>query len=267
MKSETVNIAFCFDENVLLRSGVAITSLLYNSKECRYNICCVVNKGFSEFGRQMLRSMVEKRDPTSTIIFIEANSDFDRSFVWKSTAVYYRLMLPCLLPDLDEIIYADTDVVFCDNLAGINRINLGSDLIGGVKDIINVSSVWRRQKGDFFRKLTPGKYLNSGFLLMNLKELRDRNLYAEWVKLSEDYCGEYPDQDILNYTCEGRKTLLPLKYNFIPQMYMKALREEVYSSEEYAEAFSAPVMIHYAGAAKRLSEEEPFLYYAKAAGI
>jgi lipopolysaccharide biosynthesis glycosyltransferase len=267
-RKESVNIAFCFDENVLPQARVAITSLLYNSGTCRCNIFCVVSERFPESDRDALRIMVEKQDPASTITFIKANKDFDRSFIWKSIAVYYRLMLPRLLPKLDRIIYADVDIIFCDSLAEINRIDLGSNLIAGVKDIINLDFMWPRRDRDrlLFDKLTRGEYLNSGFLLMNLKELRSRNLYVEWVKTAGSDYLKYPDQDILNYTCEGKKLLIPLKYNFIPQVYPELFRANLHSPEEYREAILHPVVLHYSDMTKKLLKEDLFLQYARMAG-
>jgi lipopolysaccharide biosynthesis glycosyltransferase len=174
-------------------------------------------------------------------------------------------MLPRLLPDLDRIIYADVDVVFCDNLAEINRIDLGTALIAGVKDVINLDFMWpRRERDKFpFGELTRGEYLNSGFLLMNLKELRRRDMYAEWVKISERGRLKYPDQDILNYTCRGRILFLPPKYNFIPQICPEVMRANLHSPEEYREAIDRPVMIHYADMSERLLKEDIFPRYTK----
>jgi lipopolysaccharide biosynthesis glycosyltransferase len=132
-------------------------------------------------------------------------------------------------------------------------MDFGSNLVAGVKDILNVSSIWKKEKGDFFRRrLIRGEYINSGFLIMNLKELRKQDVYEQWMALSRSDTHPYPDQNILNYTCEGRKLLLPLKYNFVPQVYARSLLENVYSLDEYNEAVSRPVMVHYAGQAKAL---------------
>jgi lipopolysaccharide biosynthesis glycosyltransferase len=152
-------------------------------------------------------------------------------------------------------------------MAEINKIDMGFSLIAGVKDIINLDFLWPQQDQNkhFFDKLTHGEYLNSGFLLMNLKKIRSENLYAEWVKMSRRSYLKYPDQDILNYTCEGKKFFLPQKYNFIPLKYSKILRTDLYSSEEHMDAILHPVMIHYAGMTKKLLKEKFFHQYARMA--
>jgi lipopolysaccharide biosynthesis glycosyltransferase len=253
VNTEFVNIAFCFDERVVEQVKLSIGSLLRNAGSVCYNIYCVVDKSCRQSLKDELWNAVKKQNRCSSITFLEANSDFDQSLGWKTPAIYYRLMLPHLLPDLDKIIYADVDTIFHDSLVEVNRIDLGSYFLGGVKDIINVSSIWNREKSDFFKKLTKGEYINSGFLIMNLEELRAQNLYEKWLTMSrKNIVHQYPDQNILNYTCKERKIFLPLKYNFIPQIYARALLENVYSLKEYNEAIAQPVMIHYAGQAKQL---------------
>ena len=231
----------------------SLMSLLNNTGGCCYNIYYVVNKSFPQSLKDELKNIVKKQDGRSFITFLETNSDFDCSSRWKTPAIYYRLMLPHLLHDLDKIIYADVNTIFHDNLMEIDQIDLGGAFIAGVKDIINVSSIWNlEEKEGHFRNLTKGEYINPGFLIMNLKELRAQNLYEKWLSMSMKTTYKYPDQDILNHTCEGRKLFLPLKYNLIPQVYTKALLENIYPLEEYNEAISQPVMIHYAGQAKQL---------------
>jgi lipopolysaccharide biosynthesis glycosyltransferase len=257
-----INVAFCFDENVAKQTRLSITSLLCNAGCCSYDIYCVVPKNFQQSSKSELENIAKKYDNSSSITFLKADTDFDQSFIWKAPAIYYRLMLPHLLPHLDKIIYADIDTMFCDNLKSADQIDLCSNLIAGVKDILNTSYMWEKEKNKFFKRLIiKNKYINSGFLIMNLKKMRKQNLYDQWVILSKDTGHRFPDQDILNYTCEGNKLLLPLKYNFVPQMYTRALLENIYSIEEYKEAMSSPVMIHYAGRAVRyLVALDQFIY-------
>jgi lipopolysaccharide biosynthesis glycosyltransferase len=252
----SINIAFCFDENVMEQAKLSIRSLLHSAGPIHYNIHCVVSKNFQQSFKSELKNIIKIQDDSSSIIFLEANDDFNQSCPWKTPAIYYRLMLPRLLSRLDKIIYADVDAIFHNNLAEADRVNLGSNFVAGVKDILNVSSIWKKEKDNFLKQqLIRGEYINSGFLIMNLKELRSQNLYEKWLELSKDAYHKYPDQNILNYTCEGRKLFLPLKYNFIPQVYARSLLEDVYSLEEYNEAISQPVMIHYAGQARELWKE------------
>jgi len=72
----------------------------------------------------------------------------------------------------------------------------------------------------YFRSTMPstiGKtvkdYFNAGFLVMNLKRMRDENIVEEFnhhAKIKYDQ----NDQDVLNVVCNGRVQILPSLYNF-----------------------------------------------------
>ncbi|GHU14005.1 stress protein [Alphaproteobacteria bacterium] len=250
-----IDIAFCFDDGLWMQAGVAIASLLHSSRgKCSYNIYCIVNKKVGTMHRRELKEIAEKQDSASSIVFIDANHDFDKSHCGEfGIGMYYVLMLPQLLLHLDKIIYSDVDVIFCRDLIEVNDIDLQNNLIAGIKDKLSVSSKKERayEFDDSERKigLGAGEYINSGFLIMNLKEFRKQNLYNECIELSKKKFIECPDQDILNYVCCGQKIFIPLKYAFVPWgsiIYNECVRGEIYSIEEYEEALYDPAMIHYA---------------------
>jgi lipopolysaccharide biosynthesis glycosyltransferase len=212
-----INIAFCFDENLWMQAGVAITSLLYNARNrCNYHIYCVVSTEVNQFMRKEIENIVRERDPISSITFLEANHDFDQSYFDQFTVgIYYRLMLPKLLLHLDKIIYSDVDVIFCEDLLEVDQIDLGDNWIAGVKDAFNLSSSEKYRKRKY-KLLNDHKYLCSGFLIMNLKTLREQNLYNTWIELSKNISFNFPDQAILNYRYHGKTLPIPLKYSFNP---------------------------------------------------
>lgn len=194
-----INIAFCFDNNGCRLAAVSIKSLVDAAGDaCDYNIYCVIDGGVSVKNKQIIKNAV--RGTTSRVHFIMANHDFDASYraSWP-VAVYYRTMLPKLLKNIDQIIYADIDVIFCRDLTDVARLNMGNKILAGVRDYNN-------------------GYLNSGFLVMNLKQIRAEKLYEKWVAASQVKKYKNPDQDLLNYTTRGRTILLPLKYNFQPML-------------------------------------------------
>jgi len=117
-RARPINLAFGFDRGYVRPTAVTIASLLANSKDrCVYNIYCIVDHSVTPDIKATLSEMVKALDRESTLIFLEANRDFDQALrgSW-ALGIYYRLMLPVLLPELDDIIYADGDVIFCRDL-------------------------------------------------------------------------------------------------------------------------------------------------------
>ncbi|MDR1027301.1 MAG: glycosyltransferase family 8 protein [Rickettsiales bacterium] len=226
LKKRKIDVAFCFDKNYAKLAAVAIMSLLDVSKNrCDYRIHCVVDEGVGKLEKDRLEKIA--RDSGSEIAFLNANEDFDKSLRgnW-SKGIWYRLMLPKLLPDLDRIIYADVDTAFCNDLVEADMIDLGGNLIAAANDG------------------KPGS-INSGFLIMNLKLMRRENIYKKWISLSRANEYMYPDQDLLNETCKDRILHLPLKYNFC---LWRRPNTAPYSEQELSDLRFHCVMMHWLGA-------------------
>ena len=194
-----IPIAFCFDGRGWKLAAVSIQSLLdVSHNRCDYDIYCVTDDTLDATARKKLTRIVQSAK--SNITFLDANHDFDQSYRHKwPIPVYYRMMLPKLLPNVDQIIYADIDTIFCHDMIDISRLDMGKNILAGVRDYNN-------------------GYINSGFLVMNLRQIRTDRLYQKWISASRTKRYKNPDQDLLNFTTRGRTIFLPLKYNFQPML-------------------------------------------------
>jgi lipopolysaccharide biosynthesis glycosyltransferase len=202
MKTQEINIAFCFDENLWMQAGVAIYSLLYNSNDnYRYNIYCVVDKSIPQSSLDILKDIVSKYSKLSTITFVPPSNEFEKinTGIW-GIASMHRLLLYKLFPNLDRIIYTDVDVIFTSNLHELYSVELEDNYLAAVKD--SFSAIPTDQSS----------YINSGVLVMNLKAIRDDKLYEKWFALSKQRFA-FPDQDILNISCRGKIKYIDKKYN------------------------------------------------------
>lgn len=236
-----ISVAFCFDNNMWMLAGVAIASLLYHGQgQVEYNIYCVVPKNLGAAKRRELVDMVARLDENSRIEFLDANNDFDASVVKQyTTGIYFRFMLAKLLPDTDKIIYCDVDVSFGDSLKELFAIDMGQNIIAGVRDA-SQGRKWPSNKNG---------YVNSGVLMLNLAEIRRLGMYEQWIELSRSEEFAYPDQDILNKTCDGKILYLPLKYNYMcgadGHRLSAVIPQGIYSAQEVEDAKANPVIIHY----------------------
>ncbi|MDR3256572.1 MAG: hypothetical protein LBT18_02825 [Endomicrobium sp.] len=210
-----INVAFCFDENLWMQAGVAIYSLLHNSNDkCNYNIYCLVTERVLNEFRDVLKELVNKNSQISTITFINITSDFDNvnTTSW-SKGVVYRLLLYKLLPDLEKIVYCDVDVVFTSDLCELNSIDVGNNYLAATIDYCPIpynNELWR--KYNLYELRNQKRYVNSGVLVMNLKKIREDELYKKWFELSK-YSFPYPDQDMLNISCRDKIKYIDEKYN------------------------------------------------------
>ena len=220
-----IPVSFCFDARGCKKAAVTLQSLLNVSKNrCDYDVYCVVTEDVDKDCQDIIHNVL--RGTESTVHFLVGNHDFDESprGGWP-IAMWYRLMLPKLLPaKVKRIIYADIDMIICNDLIDVYELDLGDNLIAAVPTRTN-------------------KYINSGFLLMDIEKIRNEKIYDKWVADSREHAYKNPDQDVLNEVCRGRITFLPLKYNF--QLSHGSRIFKIYPEHELDELKHNLVVLHY----------------------
>src|SRR5690606_29570522 len=90
---------------------------------------------------------------------------------------------------------------------------------------------------------------NSGFLVMNLKLLRQDNMVIKFIEASKVEGLEFPDQDVINQLCKGRIIGLAPYYNGIRTFYLPQYKTDFlnYYSEDEWQAVQSHGTIHYTG--------------------
>lgn len=83
--------------------------------------------------------------------------------------IYFRLFIPAMFPQYDKGIYIDSDVVLTDDIAKLYDTDIGDNLIGACNDlsIADIPPLVAYTENAVGVKKT--EYINSGVLLMNLK--------------------------------------------------------------------------------------------------
>lgn len=148
-------------------------------------------------------------------------------------SIFYRLFIPDLFPQYDKVIYIDSDTIVNDDIAKLYNVNLADNLFGACVD----SSIQYVEKMIKYIKdvlaLDPKKYINSGMLVMNAKDFRDKHFIDHFLDLLEKYHFDCiaPDQDYLNEIGEGKILYIDGTWDAMPNEDTKPL--------------SNPSLIHY----------------------
>lgn len=251
-----INMAFCFDHNLIRQVQVTAASLLDHARDAQthYRIYCVCT-GEAASAEQALREVVASRDPASELIMKVVDNPYEEAYQVRgiSTGTYLRLGLHRFLPEVDKLLYTDVDVLFRDSLAELWRTPMEGKFLAAVRGGANLSDQWERNsRRSYWRYLEKvrGNYINAGVTLMNLSFIRERRLEEQWREWAKEKL-YYQDQDILNITCQDAIAYLPFRYNSLAYMtdedYDRCIDEGIYSAQECREGREHPAIIHYAG--------------------
>lgn len=135
--------------------------------------------------------------------------------------MYYRLLLPWILPDEEKILYLDPDLVVVNSLKDFWNMDLGNCEIAGIRERLLITKEHRDDLG--LKEDTV--YLNSGVLLMDLAKIRKNKTMDGIQKVlnEKEKFFIYPDQDLLNVLWEGQMMQVEDSYNLNPNI--RYLRE------------------------------------------
>lgn len=250
----TIPIIFAIDNNVVMQCGVTITSLLVNAKpETFYDIYILCRRAqLSEVNRHVLLNAFGGWEKCE-ISFVDVGETFEESEGLATghitTATYYRLAIPTLFPQFDKVFYADVDMIFQQDLSELYQTALQhGELVAAVPDLAIDDKF-------FFKSPLPAKigksekdYFNAGFLVMNVRKMREENVMAEFDKHAKIKY-EMNDQDVLNIVCNGRAQFLPSVYNFQPGHFANYLWGKDKTEISFGHLFKNATL-HYTGVFK-----------------
>ena len=250
-----MKIVFCFDENLATQVQAAAASLLDSrGPDDHFEVHCICTEG-AEIAGMPLEQIIKRRDPASSLVMHCIKNPYEKAYEVRgiSSGAYLRLLLHRLLSGVEKVLYLDVDILVRESLSPVWHMDLGRNLLAAVKGPVNLQEKWEWNSSRSYWKLLEGArggYINSGVLLMNLEEIRRRQLDEQWERLAEEKL-YYQDQDILNITCQGSIAYLSPKYNRLAYLEEKDfgqfVTEGIYTREEEQEALRSPAIIHYAG--------------------
>ena len=258
-KSNDIHISFSTDDNYCPIMGIALQSMIehMNSKS-NYHVY-ILDDNISAGNKSIIYQM-GKNIKNLFIHFIniqDHKSKIKNVFVDRhlSIATYYRFFLPELLPDIDKILYLDTDIIINEDIADLYNTDISKNIIGGCRDLAVVHcDFWDFKKSHEILKSLGYKnsydYINAGVILFNLKKMRKQNTTEKLLDIALNHSFVFHDQDAINLVCDGDIKILDGKWNFIthlsPEIYPYHVKQDIYTRI----ATNNIGIIHYAGASK-----------------
>lgn len=253
-----VPLVVAFTPSYFVPAATCLYSILSSSLPSdSYHVTCLLSEPLNEDYRQRLR-LLDGGTGRMTFSFLTLDEGalegvyVDPKY---TIAASFRLLLPRLMPDCARVIYLDCDIIVRQSLAQLYReTELGEQYL--LAAIAEAPTEYQEQN---IRRVgcEPGRYINSGFLVMNLEQMRREGTEDAFLQaLRVDYL-EFPDQDVLNQVCLGRIKYLPPRYNGIRTFMLEDFKADFlrYYSLQQWEEVSREGTLHYTG-------EKPWRAYA-----
>jgi lipopolysaccharide biosynthesis glycosyltransferase len=242
-----INVALASDCNYIAHAAATMSSMLDMIDRSTIRFFLLTNKTLPQQDRMALSAIF----PDCTIHFIDVDAS---DFTWAplnrphvSVVTYYRLNMHTLLPpDIERVIYIDSDTIVVDSLEKLWNIDIGSKPIAGCADAGGITQSIR------LNLPSSHKYFNAGVLIFNLTELRKSKVLDDAVELYHAHEKEiiFQDQDILNILFCDRTYTLPLRWNINDFMFTYSYIRPSYDVDDARKAVLDPGIIHFSGRIK-----------------
>ena len=253
----TIPVVFTFDKRIVLGAAVTVKSLIDTAKpETAYDIY-VYHPDIDDKTAKEFEKMLEGTNHSIHFEYISKdrfkNAPINKGGSW-TEIVYYRLLIPELLPQYDKVIYADTDVLFKDDLTEAYNIDLTDYECAAVAmEPNNENMICHKYFPENKNELT---YISS-FIIFNCKKLREEKFVDKVFDVIKTFNTrlKFFDLDTLNIACDKIYNL-PYRYGVFQSLYYSddwsksaeyKFIKHVYSDEELKKEVKNVVMLHYAG--------------------
>ncbi|WP_316674357.1 glycosyltransferase family 8 protein [uncultured Tolumonas sp.] len=238
------HIALNIDKNYVNYCCILIKSFIHHNNELHFHI---LNNDLNSENQSKIQNIVEGTDSVISFHFVNDNrfDGFPVSNQWP-TAIYYRLLIPELLPaELEKVLYCDCDVMIRGSIDELWDIDLTGYGVAAVEDVLSPITPMIEQLGcdpEF-------GYFNSGVMLINLSFWRENNiseLALSYLQSNLDKI-KHPDQDALNFVLNKHWYRLHYKWNFL-STYQNLYYDKNHLLADYNKTINNyPKIIHFSG--------------------
>lgn len=219
-----IPVFFASDDNYAPFLSVAIVSLLENCNKDYFYKIHVIHDNMSKKNMEKIKSL---ETSYSEIIFDSISNNLDfigdnldnrlRPDLFTLT-IYFRLFIPDMFKEYNKAIYIDSDIVVTGDISKLYNTDLENNYIGASRD---KSIIGIKEFEDYFTYgvgINYKDYINSGVLLLNMEELRNKGLSQKFLYLFNKYHFENvdPDQAYLNFMCNGKIKYIDNSWNAMP---------------------------------------------------
>ena len=243
-------IVFASDDNFADYLGIAIASLIANANPKKFYDIIIFDGGISKCKLYLIFSLAFGHDNVSIRFFDIKNyvKKWEKNFYHRghiSVAMYYRIFIPEICHNFQQILYLDCDLLVNTDIAELLNVDLKNYYVAAAVDLYNPTSLREHNQylQDISLYLSAENYFNSGVLLFSIKNCAKIDCIGKSIDMLTKYQKlKFPDQDILNVIFKGRVFYLSPDWNF--------RWDELKYLNDYNLKSDLPKIIHYVGSEK-----------------
>jgi lipopolysaccharide biosynthesis glycosyltransferase len=258
MTPPSIPVLLCANGVYFQHMAVTVASLLTNNRAHRFDLTIATDRDYPA-EQKRLQAMIDGfGNATARFVVFDSERIARLPIRLHLTALtYVRLFAAELFDDnVERVLYLDTDLVVCDDIAPLWSIDMGDKPLAGALDIFI----------DAQRAGAAKNYINAGVLLLNLRQWRAENAGEKLIGYIDAHTDlPYLDQDALNQVFAGRIQIVPLRWNFQARMAHAGAKALGLARAEFIEMRRNPGIVHYTTGSKpwmyRKSVPYTGLYY------
>ena len=239
-----INLALCFDFKYKEMALAVVRSILANTEASNCSFYLVV-----DMTEDQIRATAKYLDSLSVKYLIKTVDQ--RLFQGLATkghitrAAFMRLELARIFPNLEKVLYLDSDLIFTQDVRNIWETDIEGKPLAAVR---NAGKSATQRLG-----LTSSHvYFNSGVMIMDLDYYRRENVRErayKWLQENND-SRAFHDQDALNVIYQDKVFELPYRFNmqaFLYRFFFSFSEEE---RERIVQEESEKVVVHFSSGRK-----------------
>ena len=257
------NVAICFSANdkYIPLLSVTLSSIIERSNQSNYYDIVILMTNISDENHVKLRTLISDK-PNFSIRLVNVGpyvygynfyTESDPTNTKFSDEIYYRVLVPSLMPSYDKVIFLDADLVILDDILNILNYDYSNSLVGAVRDYEGIANCYgNNYERTKYRISELGiknfdDYFLSGVLVMNIKKFNEQFAGRDLLGLAVSKNWKQFDQDLFNYLCQDYVTIIDASWDFLEDIYgsYQSLPKTLF--EEFLQSEKNPKIIHFAG--------------------
>lgn len=240
-------IVFASDDSYSQHLCVAIYSLVKNFSDNKNLHIIVLDWWISDTNKSKIQLSCKKYNDKITFVATDASIFKPYIAPWYNEFTYTRLLTHTILPDIDQVLYLDSDIVVTGDLLPLCQTSLSNYYVAACPTERALSSTEKEKSAPHIQGSDP--FFWAGVMLMNLKKIREEKYlekFVEYLKINKEHI-LFCDQDVLNHFFNHNRLPLDPWYNVTNSLLYSVYHQETrYSHDVYQKIKHNPFIIHFA---------------------